>query len=83
MATKSPNALVKDPDVRILLDRRAEIREKINKLEAEYQSLERILLRLHQYEYPEGIAIDMEIARLQKLKQQESWLDEDSVELGG
>lgn len=47
---KSPNYLVKDPDVRILLDRRAEILEEVNKLQAEYSAIEHILVRLHQYE---------------------------------
>lgn len=32
MAGKSPNAIVKDKDTRVLLDRRAEIREQINRL---------------------------------------------------
>ena len=41
---KSPNAIVKDKDTRILLDRRAEIREQINKLEAEYQAIEHIII---------------------------------------
>lgn len=73
--SKSPNYLVKDADVRILLDRRAEILEQVNKLQAEYQAIEHILMRLHRLEKPEGIAIDMEIERLQKLKQQDSWLE--------
>lgn len=68
---KSPNALVKDEDVRILLDRRAEIREQINKLEAEYQAIEHVLMIKHRFENPTGIEIDMEIARLQKLKEKE------------
>lgn len=73
--SKSPNYLVKDADVRILLDRRAEILEQVNKLQAEYQAIGHILMRLHRLEKPEGIAIDMEIERLQKLKQQDSWLE--------
>ena len=72
---KSPNHLVKDEDTRILLDRRAEILEQINKLYAEYHAIEHVLVKLHNYEHPEGIAIDMQIERLQKLKQQDSWLD--------
>ena len=74
---KSPNYLVKDDDVRILLDRRAEILEQVNKLQAEYHAIEHILVRLHRLEKPEGIAIDMEIERLQKLKAQEGWLNEE------
>lgn len=77
MAKKSPNALVEDEDVRILLDRRAEILKKINKLQAEYRAIEHILVRLHKCERPEGIAIDMEIERLQKLKQQDCWSEDE------
>ena len=69
---KSPNALVKDKDTRILLDRRAEIREQINKLEAEYQAIEHILMKAYRHNNPTGIEIDMEIARLQKLKEKEN-----------
>lgn len=71
MAGKSPNAIVKDKDTRVLLDRRAEIREQINRLEAEYQAIEHVLMIKHKYENPTGIEIDMEIARLQKLKDKE------------
>lgn len=71
MAGKSPNAIVKDKDTRVLLDRRAEIREQINRLEAEYQAIEHVLIIKHKYENPTGIEIDMEIARLQKLKDKE------------
>ena len=74
---KSPNAIVKDDDTRILLDRRAEILEQINKLYAEYHAIEHVLVKLHRYEKPEGIEIDMQMKRLQKLKQQDSWLGED------
>lgn len=74
---KSPNAIVKDDDTRILLDRRAEILEQINKLYAEYHAIEHVLVKLHRYEKPEGIEIDMQMERLQKLKQQNSWLGED------
>lgn len=73
---KSPNAIVKDDDTRILLDRRAEILEQINKLYAEYHAIEHVLVKLHRYEKPEGIEIDMQMERLQKLKQQDSWLGE-------
>lgn len=71
MAGKSPNAIVKDKDTRVLLDRRAEIREQINRLEAEYQAIEHVLIIKHKYENLTGIEIDMEIARLQKLKDKE------------
>ena len=74
---KSPNAIVKDDDTRILLDRRAEILEQINKLYAEYHAIEHVLVKLHRYEKPEGIEIDMQMERLQKLKQQDGWLGED------
>ncbi len=39
------NELVKDKSVRVLLDRRAEIRETINKLEAEYSAIEDLIRR--------------------------------------
>lgn len=74
---KSPNYLVEDEDIRILLDRRAEILEQVNKLQAEYHAIERILVRLHNKEKPTGIGIDMEIKRLQELKKKESWLSGD------
>ena len=44
------NELVKDKDVRILLDRRAEILKQINKLQEEYSAIEHILVRLHNSE---------------------------------
>ena len=74
---KSPNYLVEDEDIRILLDRRAEILEQVNKLQAEYHAIERILVRLHNKEKPTGIGFDMEIKRLQELKKKESWLSGD------
>ena len=74
---KSPNYLVKDDDIRILLDRRAEILEQVNKLYAEDHAIEHVLVKLHRYEKPEGIEIDMQMERLQKLKQQDSWLGEE------
>ena len=49
----------------------------INKLYAEYHAIEHVLVKLHRYEKPEGIEIDMQMERLQKLKQQSSWLGED------
>jgi hypothetical protein len=39
------NELVKDKSVRILLDRRAEILEQINKLQAEYSAIEDLIMR--------------------------------------
>jgi len=72
--TKSPNYLVEDEDVRILLDRRAEILKQVNKLQAEYHAIEHILVRLRSKEKPTGIGIDIEIKRLQDLKAKESWL---------
>jgi len=44
---KSKNAIVKDPVVRCLLDRRAEILETINKLQAEYSAIEKVLVENH------------------------------------
>ncbi len=41
------------PEIKVLLDRREEIRKTINKLEAEYGAIEKILLKLHQYEEKE------------------------------
>ena len=48
------------------------IREQINKLEAEYQAIEHILMKAYKHDNPTGIEIDMEIARLQKLKEKEN-----------
>lgn len=76
MSEKSPNAIVKDDDTRILLDRRAEILAQINKLYAEYHAIEHVLVKLHRYEKPEGIEIDMQIKRLQELKAKDGWLHE-------
>lgn len=45
-----PNRCVKDDSIRILLDRREEIRNEINKLEAEYGALGDILTRVYNYE---------------------------------
>ncbi len=39
------NELVKDKSVRVLLDRRAEILEQINKLQAEYSAIEDLIRR--------------------------------------
>ena len=39
------NELVKDKSVRILLDRREEIRQQINKLQAEYSAIEDLIRR--------------------------------------
>ena len=58
-------------DVDVLLERRKEIRSQINKLEDECKAIEHIILRLHGFEHPTGISIDMEIDRLQKLKAEE------------
>ena len=66
--------MVNKYDITILLNRRKEIREQINKLEAEYQSLGRVLLQLHNYEHPTGIGIEMEIQRLQKIQAEENKL---------
>lgn len=51
------NELVKDKSVRILLDRRAEIRKEINKLEAEYSAIEDMLMRdyRHRQEKKKGV----------------------------
>ena len=39
------NEIVKDKSVRVLLDRRAEILEQINKLQAEYSAIEDLIRR--------------------------------------
>lgn len=39
------NELVKDKSIRILLNRREEIRKEINKLEAEYSAIEDLIMR--------------------------------------
>ena len=44
------NELVKDKDVRALLDRRAELKEQINKMMTEYTAIGNILTRLHRLE---------------------------------
>lgn len=44
------NEIVKDKDIRILLDRREEILNEVNKLQAEYSAIEHILTRLHNSE---------------------------------
>ena len=44
---------VKDDSIRVLLDRREEIRNTINKLEKEYSALEDILIRVYNYEQKE------------------------------
>ena len=61
-------------DIQILLNRRKEIRAEINKLEAESKAIERLILKLHSYEHPTGISIEMEMQRLQKLKEDEEKL---------
>jgi hypothetical protein len=58
-------------DVKVLLERRKEIRSQINKLETECQAIEHILLRLHNFEHPTGISIETEIQRLQKMKEED------------
>lgn len=58
-------------DIKILLDRRKELLTEINKLQKEYSAIGNILLELHNYEHPQGISIDTEIDRLQKLKEEE------------
>ena len=55
MADVSPNALVKDKSTRVLLDRRAEIRAEINKLEAEYQAIGDVLMKIYNYEHQKKI----------------------------
>lgn len=39
------NKLVKDESIRILLNRREEIRNQINKLQAEYSAIEDLIMR--------------------------------------
>ena len=51
MTDVSPNAVVKDKSTRVLLDRRAEIRAEINKLEAEYQAIGDVLMKIYNYEH--------------------------------
>jgi len=41
------NMFVKDPYVKVLLDRREELKQEINKLDAEYQAIGELLLRNH------------------------------------
>lgn len=55
MTDVSPNALVKDKSTRVLLDRRAEIRAEINKLEAEYQAIGDVLMKIYNYEHQKKI----------------------------
>lgn len=44
------NKVVKDENIKILLERRQEILDTINKLEKEYSALGDILLRVYHYE---------------------------------
>jgi hypothetical protein len=39
------NELVKDPAIKILLDRREEIRKEVNKLQAEYAAIGELISR--------------------------------------
>lgn len=55
MTDVSPNALVKDKSTRVLLNRRAEIRAEINKLEAEYQAIGDVLMKIYNYEHQKKI----------------------------
>ena len=55
MADVSPNALVKDKSTRVLLNRRAEIRAEINKLESEYQAIGDVLMKIYNYEHQKKI----------------------------
>lgn len=55
MTDVSPNALVKDKSTRVLLDRRAEIRAEINKLESEYQAIGDVLMKIYSYEHQKKI----------------------------
>ena len=66
------NKLVADENTRILLDRRAELKEQINKLSAEYTAIGDILTRLYHLENPTGIEIDMQMEKLQKIKEHEN-----------
>lgn len=81
MAETSSNSAVKDDDIRILLDRRAEILAQVNKLHAEYYAIAHILDRLRECERPTGAGIDIQIRRLQKLKAEEAKYDKyDDIE---
>jgi hypothetical protein len=50
------NQCVKDPYVRVLLDRRDEIKKQVNKLQAEYQALGELIRR----EYARAHSLEME-----------------------
>lgn len=45
------NKCVKDPSIRILLDRREEIRKEVNKLQAEYQAIGDLITREYKRKY--------------------------------
>lgn len=45
------NELVKDKSVRVLLDRREELRVKINKLQAEYSAIEDLIMRDYKHNH--------------------------------
>lgn len=46
------NKCVKDPYIRVLLDRREEIRKEINKLEAEYKAIGELIMRDYKHTHP-------------------------------
>ena len=48
------------PEIKVLLDRREEIRKTINKLEAEYGAIGTILTQLYNYEQKEKDKDDYE-----------------------
>lgn len=46
------NKCVNDPYIRVLLDRREEIKNKINKLQAEYQAIGVLIRRDYDHNHP-------------------------------
>lgn len=46
------NKCVKDPYIRVLLDRREEIKNEINKLQAEYSAIGELIRRDYNHNHP-------------------------------
>lgn len=51
------NKFIKDDNVKILLDRREEIKNTINKLELEYSAIGNLLRKIYDYEHNKPLDI--------------------------
>lgn len=52
------NKCVKDPYIRVLLDRREEIKNEINKLQAEYSAIGELIRRDYNHRHPHPLDIE-------------------------